>query len=339
MKYLFLILLLGNLTYFVSQFVRTDSSAPPLDTEYHAERLTLLAELPAKALASESIAPNAAPESNGNRRSSVADQSSAKPGLPVDETQTPVRAAAEADATDQVISEPKAEEVLDGSPQNPSASVAQSLSPDIAIETQDVLAPSQRSSADALARGSGGEADGEGPRPANDAGETEFKDNSLQPSQPTATVRYCYSIGPFDSQSAVSVRGRLQGMEISAKDRAITDRELYRYQVFLPRFRDRAAAFRVANELTKKGIKDYYVMTEPGFLNAISLGLFRKKRHADRRASYLRRLGYDPKTEGRYRDVERHWLDFEDSEDRVDEAALNALSPDEPVQRFERPCE
>jgi len=149
----------------------------------------------------------------------------------------------------------------------------------------------------------------------------------------------CFTVGPFDGeQAAERARQRLAELGLEPEQRVLTEEEVYGYQVLLPPYPDREAALRATRKLVEKGIEDYFVITEPELENAISLGLFQRKRFAVRHTGYLEELGFDPEMRVRTEDVTRYWQDYRDPQARVTPEVLESLSTDTPLQRLERPC-
>ena len=150
----------------------------------------------------------------------------------------------------------------------------------------------------------------------------------------------CFTIGPFDEQRlAERARRELRALGLEPEQRVLTEEEVYGYQVLLPPFPDRAAAIEATRELAAKGINEYFVVTEPGLENAVSLGLFRQKRFASRHTAYLEELGFDPEMRVRTRERTRYWQDYRDPRGVVTPELLESLSAEQPLQRLERPCE
>lgn len=149
----------------------------------------------------------------------------------------------------------------------------------------------------------------------------------------------CFTVGPFDGADAAGrARQRLAELGLEPEQRVLTEEEVYGYQVLLPPYPDRAAALEATRQLVEKGIEEYFVVTEPELENAISLGLFQRKRFAVRHTAYLEELGFDPEMRVRTEEVTRYWQDYRDPRGRVTPEVLESLATDTPLQRLERPC-
>lgn len=150
----------------------------------------------------------------------------------------------------------------------------------------------------------------------------------------------CFTVGPFDSDEAAGrARQRLAGLGLGPDQRVLTEEEVYGYQVLLPPYPDREAALAATRKLVEKGIDEYFVVTDPELENAVSLGLFQRKRFAVRHTAYLEELGFEPEMRVRTEAVTRYWQDYRDPQGRVTPELLESLATDTPLQRLERACE
>ncbi len=149
----------------------------------------------------------------------------------------------------------------------------------------------------------------------------------------------CYTLGPFRSQdTAALARAALEDLNLEPGERVRNEREQYGYQVYIPPFDDRDAAIEAARALADKGITEYYIMNEERLRNAVSLGLFRNKQHADRQLAELRKKDIFAEVLPRYRDRKLYWLDYADPRQLLTAMAVRQLFPDDPVQRLSRNC-
>lgn len=150
----------------------------------------------------------------------------------------------------------------------------------------------------------------------------------------------CFTVGPFDSaEAAARARERLAELGLGPEQRVLTEDEVYGYQVLLPPFPDRQAALEATRELVRKGIDEYFVVTEPELENAISLGLFQRKRFAVRHTAYLRELGFEPEMRVRTQERTRYWQDYRDPQGEITPEVLESLATEQPLQRLPRECE
>lgn len=151
----------------------------------------------------------------------------------------------------------------------------------------------------------------------------------------------CFTIGPFDdAERAERAHVRLERLGLEPEQRRTRDEEVYGYQVLLPPFESRAAALEATRRLAEQGIEDYFiVVSDPALENAVSVGLFEKKRYAVRHADYLDELGFDAELRLRTRERTRFWQDYRDPDGRVTAEWLESLEADQALQRLERPCD
>lgn len=160
--------------------------------------------------------------------------------------------------------------------------------------------------------------------------------------EPQEIVRTCYTLGPMMSEKALEkLRSRLEERGYSVETRSIEQQETAGSWVYLPPYENRKQALKIAAELARKGIKDYYVVTDKEFRNAVSLGLFSDKGRANRRMAHIRTLGYQPRKMVRYRDRTYHWLDYDETSDApLPEDVWSDLgSSKQKVQRLDRSCD
>lgn len=126
-----------------------------------------------------------------------------------------------------------------------------------------------------------------------------------------APMLHCYSLGPFrDRKTAQRALERLKSAGVEAGLRSLEEQSFVGYWVYLPPFASRDEARKVARELARKGIKDFYIVSDREQRNAISLGLFRDQFHANRRLARLRAMGYHPRKQVRKRDRTVWWIDY-----------------------------
>lgn len=139
---------------------------------------------------------------------------------------------------------------------------------------------------------------------------TESADAMSPRTSPAGDAR-CFSLGPFrehDDLARVSTALSAKVRRQQVRETEIS--EANGYQVLLPAFRDRGAAFAAAKALQTAGIRDYYVITAGEQQNAISLGLFRDLGNAERRHDSVRAIGFDARLLPRQQQRRQWWLDI-----------------------------
>lgn len=155
-----------------------------------------------------------------------------------------------------------------------------------------------------------------------------------------AAPQNCYTVGPFVDDTILKKAKRLfTGNHITYQQRTLSKPEVFGYNVFLAPFPSREKALAMIDTLTVKGIKDYYVMPGPELENAISLGLFSEQRFALSHMQFLKSKGGSAKIRTRYNERKRHWLDYIQTGNTIDKAALIRLSPQGDIQRLLRACD
>ncbi len=158
---------------------------------------------------------------------------------------------------------------------------------------------------------------------------------------PAEPVLACYTVGPFKDLSRVqTVTDRLLSLGAPVERRSKTEQEQYGYRVYLESYPSRSKAIEVAAQLADQGIRDYFVISdEADHLNAISLGLFRKRSGAIRRMAQVRRFGFRPLMEIRYRETLIYWLDYEQQGELINDNVWREISEASPdLQRLDREC-
>ncbi len=154
-------------------------------------------------------------------------------------------------------------------------------------------------------------------------------------------VKKCFTIGPFRDEKEIS------GFDAQIKDkvkktsvRERTEKQHWRYWVYLSAVSTRAKAVKLASELAKKGLKDYYVIARGEFKNAVSLGHFIDKSLAENRFALIEKMGYKPKMKVIEKEFTLYWLDYQSKDDQgLTNHVLNSFELDESIRQFNRECE
>ncbi|MDQ7074048.1 MAG: SPOR domain-containing protein [Gammaproteobacteria bacterium] len=149
----------------------------------------------------------------------------------------------------------------------------------------------------------------------------------------------CFSLGPFTDLDAVkSATSKLAEQQIEVTQRELKERYLSSYQVYLSALPTLAKAKKVTEQLKQKKIRDYYIILKRGAQRyAISLGLFKDKKHALRRMILVKKRGFQPKMLSRFRTRQLYWLDYTGVEEPIDLALLQGKE-EKSLQRLERAC-
>ncbi|MBC8212255.1 MAG: hypothetical protein H8E21_14435 [Gammaproteobacteria bacterium] len=155
----------------------------------------------------------------------------------------------------------------------------------------------------------------------------------------TVPDRLCYTLGPFkDQQIAQEVALNFKQNRIAISSRSSLEKEYMGMMVYLDGMETREDAARVADSLALKGVKDYIIVSEPERQNVLSLGVFSLKKNAEGRFNRIRRLGYDVKSEARYRNRTIYWLDYSESENENLTRFIDTLKVEKGISRISRQC-
>jgi len=90
----------------------------------------------------------------------------------------------------------------------------------------------------------------------------------------------CYEWGSFSTASLQKARDILASHSLDATVKQQSSREATRYWVYIPRLKSAEAAQAKADELRALGVEDIFVVQEPQWHNAISLGVFKDEQLA-----------------------------------------------------------
>ena len=163
-------------------------------------------------------------------------------------------------------------------------------------------------------------------------------DKNLPPSM--APAKTCYSLGPIlDEKDSKKLEKKLKLSGFNPKHKAITDKEPKSYWVYFPAEKSLADAKAVVNQLRDAKVDDYFIVRKGEFNNAISMGLYNSYGRAKIRIKKLKKLGFNPKVQTRYKSVTRHWLDFQETDtQRLNTSIWETIQKDNPLQKLARPC-
>ena len=120
-----------------------------------------------------------------------------------------------------------------------------------------------------------------------------------QPTQPAPAVQAfetasCVEIGEFDATDAKLFEGRIKAVFPNGSLEKLHERKPSSYMVFLPAAPNKKAAEKRVAELQKKGISNYFLITNgTQFKNAISLGIFKHEEAAKNLVAQMRKLGFE----------------------------------------------
>jgi len=163
-------------------------------------------------------------------------------------------------------------------------------------------------------------------------------DKVLSPSMAPANT--CYSLGPIlDEKDSKKLEQKLKQVGFKPKHKSITGKEPKSYWVYFPPEKSLEDARAVVNQLQVANVSDYQIIRKGKFTNAISLGLYNGYSRAKIRVRNLKKLGFNAKVQTRYKEVTRHWLDFQETDQkRLQTSIWEKIQKDNPLQKLARPC-
>lgn len=131
-------------------------------------------------------------------------------------------------------------------------------------------------------------------------------------SRQTRSKTLCFRSGTFNQRASAEQAQRwLQNKQVQVSLKADVKKEKIATWLYLPPFQTRALARQAEQELARRGVKDFYLVTKAPWYNAIALGLFNQDASAKRRLAELKRKGYyNVRVQHRYKDQSRYWLDL-----------------------------
>lgn len=164
------------------------------------------------------------------------------------------------------------------------------------------------------------------------------QDKNLSPS--IGPAQTCYSLGPIlDEKDSKKLEQKLKQVGFKPKHKSITDKEPKSYWVYFPKQKSLEDAKAVVNKLQAAKVSDYQIIRKGKFTNAISLGLYNGYSRAKIRVGNLKKLGFSPKVQTRYKEVTRHWLDIQETDQkRLKTSIWEKVQKDNPLQKLARPC-
>lgn len=152
----------------------------------------------------------------------------------------------------------------------------------------------------------------------------------------------CHSLGPFDNIKDAQKIGIDLDVENIPSQQRVGGKKIYKglWFVYLPPMSSISEARDKFNELKKKGVNDLFIIGEGEQENAISLGMFRSKVLAERRAEALVNKGYEPHLEPYYQTIPQYWLDYQLVNASFPEKKWQQLQKRFPdIEQIERVCE
>lgn len=315
MKWLFLLLLVGNLVIFGWGFQNERSAdTTPLILPADLGDLRLLSEvesaptpvqLPSQDLLVESSVPQSLPVvavASGEMKQEPEVTSEHEPE-PEPESKPESESQLDDDGGIQHESEP-GETIIENTPQEPPA---ENEEPTVAVEIMQ-----------------------------EDEAEPDSEENQEQMVVPEKTViMSCGAFGPLERGSrARSILSKLLQADIKASLRSETRKKTIGYWVIIPPLESQAAAIKTVKELRAQGVKDIRRFFRGDQKNGISLGVFSKPGNAEKRQQELVEKGQPAEVQPRYIDAPLYWVDYR-AEENLSEKMSQQLLEQYPKLKFE----
>lgn len=115
--------------------------------------------------------------------------------------------------------------------------------------------------------------------------------------QPVTT---CYEWGSFAAVEAVRAKAVLDKLGLQAVARQVVPHDAMRYWVYIPPRRSQEEAQAKVDELKALGVQESYIVQEPVWRYAISLGVFKDEALADKFLEGMRSRGVKSVVKGRH---------------------------------------
>ena len=150
----------------------------------------------------------------------------------------------------------------------------------------------------------------------------------------------CYSLGPFKEQKeANELMALMVKKGVKPALRSAKSREPSAYWVYLPPYPSREQAVEAVDRLEALGFDDYFIVGDPKYNNAISLGLFSRKAGSRQRVRDMKEMGFDAKIETRYAERGVYWVDYA-SHGKIDwSPLLKKYKDSDKIKNNRRDCE
>jgi len=126
----------------------------------------------------------------------------------------------------------------------------------------------------------------------------QFSPVSSSSSATSATA--CYEWGGFQSIDAARAKAVLANLGLEAVSRQMVPHDAVRYWVYIPPRKSQEEAQAKIDELKALGVEDSYIVQEPVWRYAISLGVFKDESLANKFLEGLRQRGVKTAIKGRH---------------------------------------
>jgi hypothetical protein len=109
----------------------------------------------------------------------------------------------------------------------------------------------------------------------------------------------CYEWGSFAATDAPRAKEAIDKLGVQATSRQSLPQEAVRYWVYIPPLKSQEDAQRKVDEVKSLGVEETYIVQEPAYRYAISLGVFKDEALATRFLGDLRQRGIHSAIKGR----------------------------------------
>ncbi|MDT8282574.1 MAG: hypothetical protein RQ982_07125 [Gammaproteobacteria bacterium] len=160
-----------------------------------------------------------------------------------------------------------------------------------------------------------------------------------EPSQLTS----CYTLGPFrDLDELRGLTREIKSYVVKADFRGSEEKEQALYWVYIKPEKSRKKAIETGHRLKAEKIKDFYVIRKGEKINGLSLGHFRNREGAYELAAKVQKRGFDVTVEAIFKTYTVYWLDYQliDGETVPEETFDRYIKTDEKgkISRLRRDC-
>ena len=151
--------------------------------------------------------------------------------------------------------------------------------------------------------------------------------------------RVCYTIGPLkDRARAIEISGRYSRRDIETALRSSLEKQYMGMMVYIDGMQNRNEALKTANQLSAKGVRDHIIVNETDRPNFLSLGVFGLKKNAEGLRDRVVGMGFDAKTEPRYRERTIYWVYAEQSSEAELPRLLGDAEFDDGISQIPTQC-
>ncbi len=154
-------------------------------------------------------------------------------------------------------------------------------------------------------------------------------------------TKHCYRLGPFIGKKSVKTAlGLLNRRGIMAKQSSYKENNQDGFWVFIPPSASRKKAKDIIIRFKAIGEKHFFLVASGEFKNAISLGLFSLRKHANSRLDEMKNLGFGAAMRKVNLPKSLFWLDWErDPELHISrEVFINLRERYKDIGQVEVPC-